>query len=738
MSATANPNASSTTRPLLVRIRKDLRFERQLYQGQISWVVKDPVGLKYFRLQEEEYAVLQMLDGETSLDEIKWKIERKFAPIMISFQELQSVIGMFHQYGLIMSDAPGQGEQLFKRRQKTNRQKLLQKFSSILWIRFPGVDPERFLQWIYPKTKWFYSRWCVYFCLGMGLSALLLILVYIDEFYNRLPGFHQFFTAENVVWMMLALGLSKVLHEIGHGLLCKHFGGECHEIGFMLLVMTPCLYCDTSDSWMLKSKWQRAAIGAGGMYIELVLASICTFIWWNTEPGMLHFLCLSTMFVCSVSTVIFNSNPLLRYDGYYILSDILEVPNLAHKARSALVGLLRQWCLGIKWQDQFGLPPRKRFWFALYAVSSVLYRWLVVFGIIWFLSEVFEPYGLQVIGHMLIGMSLFGLIIMPLWKSFRYFQVPGRLRQVKLARFLATLCVITAVVLAIALIPVPHRIITTVVIQPRDAERIYVDEPGFISNELTWNPGDEIKEDEEIVTLVNNSIELKKVQLEGEVARQKERVAVAKRPEGRIRIKEALEALTSFEEQLKKRTDEFNRLKLVSPIDGYILPPPEKPEDKKTGALSTWFGTALEKRNVGTWLDKGELFCYVGDPNRMEALLVIDQGDIEFVRKDHFVEILLDEYAAKPMSGTIEEVAKIDLEVAPREISSKAGGGLTTKTDESGAERPMSASYEARVPIEGFDNVIIPGYRGHAKIHAGSRTLGQMLVRYLFKTIRFK
>ena len=120
------------------------------------------------------------------------------------------------------------------------------------------------------------------------LSAASLVLVQFDAFYAKLPGFHQFFQANNWLWLGLVLCVTKVMHEFGHGLSCKHFKGECHELGFMLLVLTPCLYCNVSDSWMLPSKWRRAAIGAGGMYVELVLASIATFVWWFSEPGLVN------------------------------------------------------------------------------------------------------------------------------------------------------------------------------------------------------------------------------------------------------------------------------------------------------------------------------------------------------------------------------------------------------------------------------------------------------------------
>ena len=176
------------------------------------------------------------------------------------------------------------------------------------------------------------------------MPALLLITVQFDVFRSRLPSFHQFFgNWENWLVMGIVMAGAKVLHEFGHGLSCKHFGGECHELGFMLLVFTPALYCNVSDSWMLPSKWHRAAIGAAGMYVEMVLASIATFIWWFTDrTTLLNQVCLSLMFICSVSTLLFNGNPLLRFDGYYILMDLIEIPNLRQKSTEVLKRFLVQ------------------------------------------------------------------------------------------------------------------------------------------------------------------------------------------------------------------------------------------------------------------------------------------------------------------------------------------------------------------------------------------------------------
>ena len=191
---------------------------------------------------------------------------------------------------------------------------------------FPAWTPSAFLNWLYPKCRFFSTAWFTVVVAMTCLAALLLVGINFDTFRSRLPDFSQFFGVENLLLMAGLLVFTKSIHELGHGLMCKHFGGECHQIGFMLMVLTPAMYCDTSDSWTLRNRWHRMAIGAAGMYVEVFVAAICTFIWWFTHPGWIHYMALNIVFLSSVTTIVFNANPLLRYDGYYILSDFLEVP----------------------------------------------------------------------------------------------------------------------------------------------------------------------------------------------------------------------------------------------------------------------------------------------------------------------------------------------------------------------------------------------------------------------------
>jgi putative peptide zinc metalloprotease protein len=524
MATLADSLVSSTSRRLSLRVRPDLTVRQQRYLGEAYWVVKEPVGLNYFRFHEEEFAILQMLDGHISLEEIKERFEEEFAPQKITYQDLQQFIGMLHRSGLVISESAGQGRQLRKRRDEKKRKELLGKLSNVFAIRFRGVDPERFLNWSYPFIKWVFHPAVVFCCLALAISALLLVTVQFDVFRSRLPTFHEFFGRGNWLYLAITMGVVKVLHELGHGFSCKHFGGECHEIGVMILVFTPCLYCNVSDSWMLPSKYRRAMIGASGMYVEMVLASIATFLWWFSDPtSLINQLSLSVMFICSVSTLVFNGNPLLRFDGYYILMDLAEIPNLRQKSTEVLKRFMSQLCLGLEQPENPFLPESNRFLFGLYTVAAVVYRWIVVFSICWFLNKVLEPYGLKILGQLVAAAGFFGLVVQPLWQLGKFFYTPGRMHKVKRLNLLISLAVVAALLAFVLFMPLPYTLNCAFQVAPVTPPRSMwtcrakVDEI-HVKNGATVQAGDPL------ITLRNHDLELAVVELEGELRAVRERL----------------------------------------------------------------------------------------------------------------------------------------------------------------------------------------------------------------------
>ncbi|MGE5194481.1 MAG: hemolysin D, partial [Deltaproteobacteria bacterium] len=291
---------ASTRRPVPLRRRNDLIVEQIEYQRGNYYVVKDPVSLKYFRFDPEHFRVLELLDGTRSLEDVRTQLLFDFPYVRATLADLQGVVVDLHVKGLVYSDRPGQGWVLLERRRETRRKRWLGLAQNILSLRLPGWDPEWTLARLHPLVRWAYRPWALTLQVAVIAAAYLLLAMQFDAFRQNLPEFRQFFGWPNLAFMYLTLAGTKVLHELGHGLTCRHFGGECHEIGVIFLVFSPTLYCDVSDSWMLKNKWRRIAIGAAGMWVESVISSLALFLWWFTRPGLLHHLCLNVFFVSTV------------------------------------------------------------------------------------------------------------------------------------------------------------------------------------------------------------------------------------------------------------------------------------------------------------------------------------------------------------------------------------------------------------------------------------------------------
>jgi putative peptide zinc metalloprotease protein len=736
---------SSAARKLPIRKRPDLSARLHRYQGRAYWVVKDPVGLNYFRFQEEEFAILNMLDGDSSLDDIKDQFEKDFPPQKITVEELQQFIGMLHRSGLVITGAPGQGVQLKKRRDERVWKEFLGKFANILAIRFKGVDPERLLNWMEPKFRICFTRLGVFVWFAVCLSALMLVLVQFDIFRSKLPSFHQFFGPQNWFYLGLVLAVTKVCHEFGHGLSCKHFGGECHELGVMILVLTPCLYCNVSDSWMLPSKWRRAMIGAGGMYVELFLASIATFIWWNTSPGLLNNMCLSTMFVSSVSTVVFNANPLLRYDGYYILADIVEIPNLRQKSTRILSRWLGELCLGLEEPEDPFLPKRNQGFFIAYTIAAVIYRWVVLFSILFFLYHVFKPYHLEIVGYAIGMTSLIGLVGVPAWKVGKFLYIPGRIDRVKKPRLYATLAALAGFVALILYLPLPHRVMGTVDVRPQEGKPVVVEYGGHVL-EIKKQPGDSVRKGDVIVVLENRELDMKRREKDAELKLAEDQLADLERrgfddPQAEVDVPRAKERVASLERDAAEYQRQIDRLTLRAPADGVVLPPASLPgRPRVEGGLPTLAGTVFSPQNHDAVLPAKYEVCQIGNPAMWEAVVLIDQADINFVRENQNVTLRLDEFPLQNLSTILRRVDNDPLKSVPQRLSSKSGGAIATETDpKTGQEKPQSTTYQAvtdALPSD-YANLMKVGLRGEAKIGVAPLTAGQRLWWFVRQTFNF-
>jgi len=730
----------STRRPIPLRRRPDLVVRRIEYQGIGSYVIKDPVGLKYHRLHAEQFGVLGLLDGERNLDEIRNELIRQFPTLTVTLNDVQQLITDLHDKGLLQSLRYGQGAALLKHRRAQRGEKIWGFFRNILYIRLPGWDPERMLKWLHPRLSWIYSPWTVALCVTLVASSLILVTTEFSEFRRRLPEFQQFFTIRNMFYLWITVGCTKILHEFGHGLTCRHFGGECHQMGIMLLVFSPTLYCDVSDAWMMRNKWHRIYIGLAGMYVETVLSAIAIFIWWNTNPGVLHYVCLNVFFVSTVSTVIFNANPLMRYDGYFMLADFLEVPNLRPKADKMLSEKFSWYCLGIETRPDPFMPETGRFWFVTFAIAAAIYRWVIVFGITLFLYRVLKPYGLQSIGIVAAVASLAAVVGNLCYTLYKIISAP-RSDPMDMRKVTITLSVVGVVLAAALFVPLPLHEEMVFMVEPLDVAHVYATTPGRVS-EVRVAPGDRVAKGDLLVKLINRETEQKRRNLEMQRdAEQKElELDRALNDEAQARVAQTI--LDGIQKQLIDFDRQMVQLELRAPRDGYVVAAPRVPEPtlaEQSRQLSRWYGSPLDPENHGCLLTERTHVCSIA-PNKEanNAVLYVDQADRNDIRPGQTVQIQFEHIADHTYAGEIDRISDRESEIAPEVLSSKAGGELATVADSHGHERLTNSAYQATVQLDEDPDLLRSGMRGRARFTVERRSAVGWIWRYFRRTFHFR
>ena len=293
---------------------------------------------------------------------------------------------------------------------------------SPLSLRFPLFKPEKFLAQTAYLVRPLFTAPGAFLWLAVVGAALVLAGLHWQELTENVTD--RVLSGQNLVLLWLVYPLIKALHELGHGYAIKVLGGQVPEMGIMLLVFMPVPYVDASSSSAFREKWRRLLVGAAGMLVEIFVASLALFCWLVLSPGFLRSICFNVIFIASISTILFNGNPLLRYDGYYILSDLLGIINLAQRGTSYLGYLFKRYAFGLHEAEPPYTGPGERFWFVFYTIASAIYRIFLYFGIFLFISGKFFLVGI------LLGLwSIVGLVLVPAFKKIRYVMTDPSLRD---------------------------------------------------------------------------------------------------------------------------------------------------------------------------------------------------------------------------------------------------------------------------------------------------------------------
>jgi len=716
-----------------LRLRSDLEIYPQSTRKRRTWVIKDPLSMRYYTFKDEEYQVMCLLNGRRDLDSIKKRFELQFKPQRVTSERLHAFVVNLHRNGLVLANQKNQGDEMLLRHNRSKNRFWVSTIMNPLSIRLSGVNPQKILNWVYPKISWLMSPASLVICTLVALSALILVSSNFDQVLLRLPQMEEFLNTQNLFWLGVALVITKFLHELGHAFACKHYGGECYELGIMFLVFTPCLYCNVSDAWKLSNRWHRIAITAAGIYVELILAAVCTFVWWFTQPGLINSLSLNVMVVCSVGTLVLNGNPLLRYDGYYILSDLLEIPNLWQNANNELKRFCTRFFAGYDPGNPLALETRPSMPILIYATASTVYRVIVITSILYFLFRFLTPLGLSLLATAITWLVVINAITAPLKAIWKHMTNPIVRQKVRYHRTLVSSLVCVILTSAFLYVPLPCKITVPLEIQPAYASNVYVTVPGRLLENAT--AGKRIAKGDLLARLENRGLKKYLEEIDGQYQVQRIRVRSlevlrSQSPELGNELPTAKTILADLSQQRKQILEQLESLTLLAPTTGIILKPLEIPR-KTAGNASpvAWHGTPLDPQNLGCRLEKQTLFCSIVQPQDFKALLKVNQKDIQYIRRDQTVQLSLVMSQGQILQGKITGISRKAVDSLPL--------GVPLHRDSTLEQQPQSEQpdtyYNVDVALSAKTNntLALVGALGTARIQVEPQSLGLRLFRFL-------
>lgn len=633
---------------LAPRLRSTATITRQVFRGEVWYVVLDELSGRVFRLTPSAHRIVGLMDGRRSVEQIWTLAAEHLGDDLPTQDEIIALMARLHQADLLITDTVPDLDEIGTRRKKRERQELTQKLKSPLAIRFPLFDPDRFLTrtlpWVAPLLSW------TGLVVAMGLIVVAAIVAALSwgELSSNLLD--RVTTYENVLLMLAVYPAIKACHELGHAYAVKRWGGEVHEIGVMLLIFFPVPYVDATASASWPSKWQRIAVSGMGILVELVLASLAIMVWASVETGIVSAVAFAVAVTGGVSTLLFNGNPLLRFDGYYVFSDLIEIPNLGQRANAYVGYLIKRYAFGVKEAKSPGSAPGEAGWMFTYAVSSFCYRIAVTFGIIVFVADHFFT-----LGTLLALLAFTQMVLLPVLKSAVHVAAGQELKKLRRRAVSVSLLAIV-VVMGLLLVPLPYRGMVQGVVWVPDGARVVSESAGFIG-EVAAKPGDKVGPGGEIMRLVNDELSARVTILKAQVAQFEARVAAEVR-NGPASVAQARQQLDHAKAALEDALVRESELVVRAATAGAFVP-------------------LYDGEVRGRYVGKGQNLGYVLDRSQPTTVrLAVPEYEADLIRaRGQGVELRLAERPGEVFPARIVREVPAARDSLPSKALSTEGGG---------------------------------------------------------------
>jgi len=665
-------------------LRGDLTATERPYLGRSYVIYKNPISLAFFRLPAAHAEAASLFDGKTSLGQLLEPLSTasrywRALPREQAVRELSSLANQLSQAGLLQvrgSTATERGRRMRELKKSRGFEMLV---AQTLFFRQSLFDPDRLLTSLLPWVQWVFRPGVL---LAGAVFAFVSLAAVVWNFDAVVAQGANFFTLSNLGLTWLLFIVVKLLHEFGHGLTAKQHGAEVHEMGFMFILFAPYLFCNVSDVWRA-GKAARVATGAAGIVVELMIASTAVWLWLFSQPGLFNQMCFNTIVLCSISTLLFNGNPLMKFDGYYVLSDVLEIPNLRAKSNAWVTGWAQRNLLGLPARGASAAAHEASPLFGVYAVAAYCYGWFIMFSISVMIFDLLKPYGLELISRTYVGLFLFVSLALPLYRLGRSVRDTVEFRAAAVRRMLRLAAGLAVLVLAAFFLPWTETIKRSAALEHARVERVSAAAAGFL-DEIHVADGQLVGRGDLLGRLRNVDL----VQGLAEARSQREALEVRRRAlvaepgeEAALMLPVLARQVGEIEEEIAGLQARLASLELRAPRDGVVRTP------------------RLAER-LGRYFRAREPVFEVGSDGAPRLLIALDEQQARKVRPGQPVRVVFTGLPGEVFRG---EIVAAPSATAPRlsapSLANLVGGDVPSERRADGLLEPTVPHFEAEALV---------------------------------------
>ena len=583
--------------------------QKQYYRGVLWYVLRDSLNNKYYRVTPETWRFLSILTPEKTVEEV-WDALLDSRPEETPSQnEVVELLSQLHLNNMLYFRNTPRNDLIFERGSEKTKKEMKEKLTSILWIRIPLWNPDRWLNRAMPFIRTVFSTPGLIVWLTVILLGLKAVAENIQHVFDQSQGI---LAPSNLIFLYLAVVFLKSFHEMGHAMMNKRFGGPVHTIGIMLLVFTPLPYMDATSSWFFQNRRHRMVVSAIGIMVDLFFAALAAMIWANTGDGLVHGLAFNMMVVGSIATLLFNGNPLLKFDAYYLLTDLLEIPNLYQRSSLQLRFWAGKYLFGIFKLSSPSTTPKEAAWLTLYGIASFFYRFIIMIGIALIVADKFFAAGLA-----LIALYAVTMVFSPLKRFVGWLARSPDLQGKRKRAVMVSLCIAGAVVFLVGICPFFSAARVPGIIESARFAKIHASTEGKLEA-VHFKSGASVRKGDVIAKLVNRDLELDR-RITDQKLQQVRTLKQKAMSETMADLKTIHAQETALEDRKRFIEEEERKLTIVAGDSGVFISP----------GIEAFKGVWLNRQaEIGTLIGDGP-FIFHGIVSQEKAFRLFEKAQLK-------------------------------------------------------------------------------------------------------------